>query len=201
MRRIGLAAGGPIAAFAALHNFLDIRRTDRICALQHKPVTSWAGPVGGFIAGPAQLVCDNRYRRNQLMTTKTTSKAKPKIADVQEKAKAVFGDLKDFTQGNVEAVVESGKILGEGLKDLGTGYVAEGRSAIATVNADIKELAAVKSPVDFFKLQSKIITRNFGTAIDFNSKNAEAVLKLAKDVAAPLSKRVGVAVEAVRKAA
>ena len=135
------------------------------------------------------------------MTTKTTSKAKPKLADVQEKAKAVFGDLKDFTQGNVEAVVESGKILGEGLKDLGNGYVAEGRSAIATVNADIKELAAVKSPVDFFKLQSKIIGRNFGTAIDFNSKNAEAVLKLAKDVATPLSKRVGVAVEAVRKAA
>ena len=64
-----------------------------------------------------------------------------------------------------------------------------------------QELAAVKSPVDFFKLQSKIITRNFGTVIDFNSKNAEAVLKLAKDVAAPLSKRVGVAVEAVRKAA
>ena len=134
------------------------------------------------------------------MTTKTT-KAKPKLADVQQKAKAVFGDLKDFTQGNVEAVVASGKILGEGLKELGNGYVAEGRNAFATVNADIKELAAVKSPVDFFKLQSKFIGRNFGTAIDFHSKNAEAVLKLSKDAATPLTKRVGVAVEAVRKAA
>jgi hypothetical protein len=144
------------------------------------------------------------------MATKTTSKgaAKAKFSKVQDQAKAayeqgvaVFGDVKEFTRGNLDAVVESGKIAGAGLKQIGEGYVAEGRGAVATFNADIKELAAVKSPVDFFKLQSKIFGRNLGAAIDFHSKNAEAVLKLAKDSAEPLSKRVGVALEAVRKAA
>lgn len=139
------------------------------------------------------------------MTTKTTTT--PKLAGVQDKAKAVlakgvatFGEIKDFTKGNVDAVVESGKILGTGLKDIGTGYVAEGRSAFATANADFKELTAVKSPVDFFQLQSKIIGRNFGTAVEFNTKNAEALFKLAQESAAPLAKRVEVATAAVRKA-
>ena len=75
------------------------------------------------------------------MATRTTTKprAKAKTAGVQDKAKAVyergeaaFADAKSFTKGNIEAIVESGKILGTGLKQLGEGYVAEGRSAAAT---------------------------------------------------------------------
>jgi hypothetical protein len=80
-----------------------------ICALQHKPLTSWAGPVGLPPQDLPSLCMTTAIEGRQLMTTKTTSKAKPKLTDVQAKAKAVFGDLKDFTQGNVEAVVESGK--------------------------------------------------------------------------------------------
>ena len=148
------------------------------------------------------------------MPTKTTTKpaAKAKLASVGDTVKtkakaaytkgaAAFDDVKELTKGNVDAVVESGKILGAGLKTLGEGYVAEGKTAYATFNADFKELAAVKSPVDFFQLQSKIIGRNFGTAIDFHSKNAEAVIKLAKDSATPLTKRAALVVEKVRKAA
>ena len=135
------------------------------------------------------------------MATRTTAKPRTKAKAAYEKGEAAFGDAASFTKGNIEAILESGKILGTGLKQLGEGYVAEGRSAAATFNADFKELAAVQSPVDFFKLQSKIIGRNFGTAVDFQAKNAEAVLKLAKDTAAPLTKRVGLAVDAVRKTA
>ena len=144
------------------------------------------------------------------MATKTTSRtgAKAKLAGVKGKAKAAyqkgaaaFGEAKTFTKGNVDAVVETGKILGTGLKTLGEGYVTEGKTAFATFNADVRELATATSPVDFFALQSKIVGRNFGSAIDVHAKNAEAVLKLAKDSAAPLSKRVGLAVEKVRTAA
>lgn len=143
-----------------------------------------------------------------MSTTTTKPRAKAKVADVQSKAKAVYekgagavGELKGFTKGNIDAVVESGKILGTGIKQIGAGYVAETRSAAATFNADLKEFAAIKSPVDFFKLQSRILGRNIGRAVDFHSKNAEAVFKLAKDSAEPITRRVGVAVDAVRKAA
>lgn len=143
------------------------------------------------------------------MATKTTTdRAEAKREGARSKAKAAydkgaarFGEAKTFTKGNVDAVVESGRILGAGLKQLGEGYVAEGKNAAATVNADIKDLAAVRSPADFFKLQSKIVGRNFGSAIDFQAKNAEAVLKLAQDSAAPLSQRFGIFLDALRKAA
>lgn len=143
------------------------------------------------------------------MATKTTkTSAKSKLGGVQSQAKAAYAkgtaaldEIKSFTKGNVDAVVASGKILGAGLKVLGEGYVAEGRNAVSTFNADMKELTAVKSPLDFFKLQSKILGRNVGTVVDFQTRNAEAVMKLAKDSVAPISQRVEVAIEAVRKAA
>jgi hypothetical protein len=143
------------------------------------------------------------------MASRTTSKAaKSGVTDVKQKAKAAYAkgaaalsDIQTFSKGNVDAIAASGKILGGGLKSLGSDYVAEGRSAAETFTADIKQLAASKSPADFFKLQSTILGRNFGTAFDFQSKSAEAILKLAKESAAPISKRVGVAIEAFRKAA
>lgn len=130
------------------------------------------------------------------------------VADAQTKAKAAFekgtgalGELGDFTKGNLEAVVESGKILAEGLQGLGSELVSEGRTSFATMTGDIKELAAVKSPTDFFKLQGDIARKNFDSAVAYSSKNSEAMLKLMSDVMAPLSGRVSIAMEKVRHAA
>ncbi|MFC0685338.1 phasin family protein [Novosphingobium clariflavum] len=130
------------------------------------------------------------------------------VADAQTKAKAAFekgtgalGELGDFTKGNLEAVVESGKILAEGLQGLGSELVSEGRTSFATMTGDIKELAAVKSPTDFFKLQGDIARKNFDSAVAYSSKNSEAMLKLMSDVMAPLSGRVSIAMEKARHAA
>lgn len=144
-------------------------------------------------------------------TTKTadiTAKIKGAFADVQGKAKTAYakgtaavGEVTEFTKGNVEAVVASGKILGEGFKTLGTDYVAESKKAYATVTADAKALAAVKSPTEFFELQTSFLKRNFESAFALTSKNTEAAVKLAGDAFAPISGRVALAVEKVKKAA
>ncbi len=137
-----------------------------------------------------------------------TAKVQETVAEAQERAKAafeksqaLFGDAGEFTKGNVEALVESGKILAAGLQTLGKDYVAEGKTAFETVQADIKELAAVKSPADFFKLQGEILRRNFDAAVAVGSKHSEAVLKLSNDAFAPVSTRVSLAIEKVKKAA
>ncbi|MCC6827483.1 MAG: phasin family protein [Novosphingobium sp.] len=129
--------------------------------------------------------------------TEVQTKAKAAI----EKGSAAFAGYNDFTKGNVEAVVESGKILAAGLQDLGTNIAAESRSAFETATADIKELAAIKSPADFFKLQSDLFRRNFDTAVAYSSKTSEAMLKLGNEVFAPISGRVSLAVEKVRSVA
>jgi hypothetical protein len=141
-------------------------------------------------------------------TTDFTATVKTAAAKVQAKAKLalakgseVYGEASKFTKGNVEAAVTSGKILGTGLQDLGKTYVAEGKTAYETVTSDVKELAAVKSPADFFQVQTAILRRNFDHAFAFGGKNSETVLKLASEAFAPIAARGSLAVAMVKKAA
>lgn len=130
------------------------------------------------------------------------------FADIQGKAKealekstAALGEANDFAKGNVEAVVESGKALSAGLQDLGATMVAEARTAFEGLTADAKELAAAKSPTEFFQLQSALVRKQFDGAVAQASKSTEAWLKLANEAFSPLSSRVTLAVEKVSKAA
>lgn len=118
-----------------------------------------------------------------------------------EKSQAAFGDAGEFAKGNLEAVVASGKVLANGVKAMGEAYVAETRSAYETLTADIKELAAVKSPVEFFELQSKLFRKNFDAAVVNGSKKSEEVLKLANEAFQPVSTRISLAMEKIKRAA
>ncbi|WP_235522892.1 phasin family protein [Novosphingobium sp. Leaf2] len=130
------------------------------------------------------------------------------VSQAQAKAKAVFekgtsamGEMNEFTKGNVEAMVESGKIFANGVQGLGSELVAETRTVFETMTNDIKELAAAKSPTDFFKLQSDVARKHFDVAVAHGSKNTEAMLKLFSDTFAPLSGRMSLAVEKARSVA
>ena len=148
-----------------------------------------------------------------MATTKTqtedfAARIKDSVADAQERAKVayekstvVFGDVTEFSKGNVEALVESTKILAAGLQDMGKAYVAESKTALEALTADVKELAAVKSPTDFFKLQGEMLRRNFDAAVAAGSKNSETLVKLAGDAFAPISTRASLAIEKVKQAA
>lgn len=137
-----------------------------------------------------------------------TAKVKEAVTEAQDRAKLAFeksqafaGEAGEFTKGNVEALVESGKVLAAGLQDMGKDYVVEAKSAFETVQADLRELAAVKSPADFFKLQGEILRRNFDAAVVTGSKNSEKVVKLANEAFAPIQNRVSLAIEKVKQAA
>lgn len=118
-----------------------------------------------------------------------------------EKGTAMVGDYSEFAKGNVEAVVESSKILASGVQELGRDYVAESRSAFEAITADVKDLAAVKSPSEFFQLQTELLKKSFDTAVAFGSKNSEMMLKLTNEALAPLSNRVSLAMEKAKLAA
>ena len=65
----------------------------------------------------------------------------------------------------------------------------------------LKSLAAVKSPTDFFNIQGQIMQRNLDAMIATGSKQTEAMVKLANDTFAPLSSRISLAIEQIKKAA
>lgn len=121
--------------------------------------------------------------------------------EAYEKSAEVATEVTEFTKGNVEALVESSKIFAAGAQSLGKTYVEEAKSAYETMTADMKQLAAVKSPTELFQLQGQIARRNFDALVATSSKNTEAFLKLANDAFAPLTGRVEVATEKLAKVA
>lgn len=174
-----------------------------------KPVAAKSAPVRTSVK-PAAAAAPAPRKELFIManTTEFTDKLQTTFKDAAEKAKAAFeksqgafGEAGEFAKGNVEALVESGKILASGLQELGKGYVSEGKASFETMSADIKELASAKSPTEFFEKQSALLRKQFDAVVATSSKNSEAFLKLANEAFQPISTRVSLAVEKVKKAA
>jgi len=167
-----------------------------------QPVFSFTSPLFADLSSNPlfkDITMDMSANFGGLQTAMTEAQAKAKAAF--EKSTALFGEVAEFTKGNVEAVVQSGKILAENVQEIGGTMVSEGRTAFETATSDIKELAAAKSPTDFLKLQSDLMRKNFDSAVALGSKNSETMLKLMTDVFAPISGRVSLAVEKARQTA
>jgi phasin family protein len=141
-------------------------------------------------------------------STEITTKIQDAVKDAAAKAKtfaekgqAGLGEVSEFAKGNVEAMVESTKILAGGIQEMGKGYVAEAKTAFETMTADAKDLASAKSPTEFMEKQTAIMKKNFDAAIAKSSKSSEAMLKLVNEAFQPLSTRMSLAMEKVKKAA
>jgi len=168
-----------------------------------QPVKSAAAPL------PRTATASRKeYRIMTATTTEYTEKFQTAIKDASEKAKAAFeksqasfGEIGEFTKGNVEALVESSKILASGLQELTKGYATESKSAFETLAAEFKSLTAVKSPSELLEKQSALLRKQFDAVVAASSKNSEAVLKLANEAFQPISNRVSLAVEKVKHAA
>ncbi|MEO6041925.1 MAG: phasin family protein [Croceibacterium sp.] len=149
--------------------------------------------------------------KEAIMTTKTLDYTKPvadALGELQTRAKTAYAkstaamtDATEFAKGNVEAIVETGKILAGGMQGLGKTYVEEAKTAYETMTADVKELAAVKSPTELFQLQGKIARRNFDALVSTSSKNNDAFIKLMTKAFAPITDRVTLAADKLSKAA
>ena len=166
-----------------------------------KPAPAAATPI-------SQLKDTIMATAKKTATTDYTTKAKEMAADVQTRAKAAYDkgseltkEAVEFQKGNLEAVVESGKILAAGMQDMSRTYVEEAKTAAETVQEDVKKFAAVKSPTELFQLQGEILRRNFDAMVSTTSKNTESMLKLANEAFAPMSNRMSLAAEKVRSVA
>jgi phasin family protein len=165
------------------------------------------------VKSPAQPTRTLTQLKETIMANaNTTADYTKPIADafgeIQTRAKTAYDkstvamtEVTEFTKGNVEAIVESGKILAGGVQGLGKSYVEEAKTAYETLTADVKELAAVKSPTELFQLQGKIARRNFDALVATSSKNTDAFIKLATEAFAPITGRVNLAAEKLAKVA
>lgn len=146
--------------------------------------------------------------RKETIMTKTTETGQKIFADMNERAKAavskgqeMFADANEFNKGNVEALVESGKIAVAGFQSLGQDAAEYGRKSFETATAAFKGMAQVKSPTELAKLHADFVRGQFDSLVAEASRSTEAMLKLAGEVAQPISNRFAVAAEKVKIAA
>lgn len=112
-----------------------------------------------------------------------------------EKGTRMFEEATELTKGNVEALVASSKIAAQGVESMGQEAAEFGRRSFEEASAALRSFAEVKSPVDFFRLQSEFAKSRFEAMIAESSKLSERMIKLAGDVAQPLASRYSVAAE------
>ena len=141
-------------------------------------------------------------------TTSPETAANTVFAEATERAKgalgkgqAALGEMTDLGKGNVEAMVESGRIAAKGLESMAQHAAAYVRTSVEDMQAQARSLASVQSPTDLFKLQGDFARQSFEKMMAEGSRNAEAMLKLVGEVAQPLSNRVALAMERVKVAA
>ncbi|SEI65156.1 hypothetical protein SAMN05518849_101425 [Sphingobium sp. AP50] len=132
-------------------------------------------------------------------TAYTDFNAKAK-AGVEKSTKAIE-ELSDLAKGNVEALVESGKIAAKGMETMGQEAVDYSKKNFEKATASFKSLSTVKTPTEFFQLQSQLLSSSFDEFTKEAAKSSEAFMKLAGDVAQPLTARVTLVTDKVKSLA
>jgi phasin family protein len=147
-----------------------------------------------------------------------TRKMKNEANKIADRAQAVFGDINDrartqierntrlaeelteLSKGNLEAVVASTKVAAKGLETIGQEVAEYSRKSFEDASAALKGFAEAKSATDFFRLQSDFARTQFDSLVAESSRLSETMLKLAGDVAQPLTNRASVAADKVKSA-
>ena len=130
------------------------------------------------------------------------------VGDVNERAKVaieksakIVEELTDLTKGNVDALVASSKVAARGAEELSREVADYGRRSFEDASNALKSFAEVRNPTDFFKLQSDFARSAFDSLVAESSKMSEAMIRLAGEVAEPITSRYSVAAERVKNIA
>ncbi|OQW75865.1 MAG: hypothetical protein BVN32_10120 [Proteobacteria bacterium ST_bin14] len=157
------------------------------------------------VAAPAAPHTKKEVTTMENTIKNTTDKAQAMFVDMNDRAKAalektqgMLADVTEFNKGNVEALVESSKIAAKGIETMGQDAAEYTRKSFENMTAIVKTLSTVKSPTEFMKLQSDYMRTSFDSMVAESSKTTETMLKLAGEIAQPISNRVAIAAEKIK---
>jgi phasin family protein len=117
-----------------------------------------------------------------------------------EKSTKISEELVDFTKGNVEAVIASARVAAKAGEAFGQEAAEYGKKNLESATTAFKSFATVKSPTELFQLQSEYAKASFDSAVAEASRVSEAWLKIAGDIAQPISNRYAIAAEKIKSA-
>lgn len=204
----------PKAAVPAVEQVKLVAAAPAVAAVKAAPVK--AAPVK---TAPAVAPAKPEPKGPTMTDTLNTDTVKTFAQDAQNRATALFTDfnartkaaverstklvedMNEFNKGNIEALVESGRVAAKAAETIGQQAAETARKNFENTTAALKSFASAKTPTEFFQLQSEYARSAFDSMIGETSKNSETLLKLAGEVFQPLSNRFAVAAEKIKVAA
>ena len=173
-----------------------------------EPVSAPKTKAKTLPATEGTLIMNDILETGKKFAEDTKAKMETAYADLNEKAKAgvekstkAMEELSDIAKGNVEGLVESGKIAAKGFETLGQEAVDYSRKSFEKATASIKSFSTAKTPTEFFQLQSQFLSSSFDEFTKEAAKSSEAFMKLAGDISQPLTARVTLVTDKVKSLA
>lgn len=165
------------------------------------PVETTKGPTMTDTVNNTAEQTKNFAQDAQNRATAMFSDLNGRAKSAMERSTKMFEDMNEFNKGNVEAIVESSRVAAKAAEQLGQQAAETARKNFENATQAMKSFASVKTPTEFFQLQSDYARSAFDQLIAETSKNSETILKLAGDVFQPISNRFAVAAEKIKQAA
>jgi phasin family protein len=175
-----------------------------------KAVASPAKKFEPKLAKPATLAAtvEGKNFMATIKTNEATDKANAMLGEMNTRFKSAFEkssklseEMVEFSKGNVEALVASARIAAKASESIGKEAAEYSKKSLENTVALFKSFASVKSPTELFQLQSDFAKSSFDSAVAEASKLSESMMKVAGEIAQPLSTRYALAAEKIKTAA
>ncbi|WP_448582894.1 phasin family protein [Thermaurantiacus sp.] len=139
------------------------------------------------------------------VTADALAQGKANLETVVEKGQELMGtavksvtEMSEFAKGNVDALMVSAKAATNGFETLANLLVEHSKKSFEEATTAMKSMAAAKSPAELFQLQNDFAKARFDHAVSMWSTMSETMLKVAGEIAQPVSTRVALAGETMK---
>lgn len=123
-----------------------------------------------------------------------------KMAEMMEHSMKSVTEMNEFAKGNLDAMIASAKAATAGAETLTSAMVETSKKSFEEAQEALKALTSAKTPNEALQLQSEFAKAQFEKTVATWSHMSETMLKVSGEVFQPLSSRMAVAAETVKKA-
>jgi phasin family protein len=176
-----------------------------------KPVTkAVAAKIAATVASPIQQIKDKTMSMNETIKKQADaamSQGKAAVEQFQAKAKEAveqgtksMEEMNSFARGNVEAMVEAGRVAAKGIETITQQVVEMAKKNAEATTTAVRSFAGAKNANELIQLQSDFARQQFDKFVADGSKLTEMFVKFAGEAFEPISNRFAVAADRVAKA-
>lgn len=123
-----------------------------------------------------------------------------KMTEAMEQTMKSMTEMNEFAKGNVEAMIAAAKAATAGAETLTAAVVESTKKNFEEAQEAFKAMTSAKTPNEAMQLQGDFAKAQFEKTVAAWSHMSETMLKVSGEVFQPLSNRMAVAAESVKKA-